>query len=184
MVERPYAESLGRPRAREAARSHRRPSERSAQGELQRCRDERLGPVGGIRQVGPVEDFPTRHVQYQHRLGRPACGRVRIGAVVMDTQRGEVRQQIDEIEAAVLVTPADVGFGNVVTALLDPRLHAREVQLRAREAGVPDVDLEVCQGEGRYPAPGMRAILEDTLQNRSRIWYYVNIDSNNDAQFA
>jgi len=58
------ARSTGRIRV---TRSHL--SARSAQAQLQRRRDEGLGPVGRIRQVSRVEDFSPLHVQYQHRLG-------------------------------------------------------------------------------------------------------------------
>ncbi len=70
-------------------------------------------------------------------------------------------------------------LGYLVTRRPDLGLVLDRIRNKRKRAGV-----EACQGEGRYPAPGMRAILEDTLQHMSRIWYYVNSDSNNDAQFA
>lgn len=72
-------------------------STRSTQAQLQRSRDNVLGPVGRILQVLLVEDSPPLHMQRQHRLGRPACGRIGIGAVVIDAQRREKRQQVDEV---------------------------------------------------------------------------------------
>src|SRR5258708_20298316 len=47
---------------------------------------------------------------------------------------------MDEVDAAALVAPADVRFGNVVAALADAPAHALDVKLGAGEARIPDID--------------------------------------------
>src|SRR5712692_6360202 len=47
---------------------------------------------------------------------------------------------MDEVDAAALVAPADVRFGNVVAALADAPAHALDVKLRAGEARIPDMN--------------------------------------------
>src|SRR5207245_10970077 len=64
------------------------------------------------------------------------------GAVFVDTDRGEQGQQLDEVQSAVTIAAADVGFGNVMAAAANASTHALDVELCACEAGVPDVNLD------------------------------------------
>src|SRR5438445_8172844 len=65
---------------------------------------------------------------------------------------------MDEVDAAALVAPADVRFGNVVAALADAPAHALHVKLGAREARIPDVDFDpLSRRLGEQRRDGVRA---------------------------
>src|SRR5262245_45612069 len=106
---------------------------------LQRRSDDRLRPAGRAREVVRVPDLSLLHVQHQRGLGRPSLRGIGLGAVVVDAQARELRQQVNEVQPAVLVAPADVAFGNVVPAGAHPRAHARDVQLGTGEADVQEM---------------------------------------------
>src|SRR5260221_714887 len=85
---------------------------------------------------------PVGYKKYTNRgLGHPAPGRVGLGAIVVEAQAGELRQEMNQVQPAVLVAPADVLLGNIVAARAHPRAHAREVQLGAGEPDEQQVDL-------------------------------------------
>ena len=71
------------------------------------------------------------HVQYKRRLWCSAGCRVRVRAVVVHMQGGEVGKQRDEIETTMFVAPMNVVRRDVVPTSTDPGLHTLDVQFRA-----------------------------------------------------
>ena len=89
-----------------------------------------LGPLRHLVERDVGDDAPAFHVQQQQRLGPLPGLRIAFGAVVVDAQARQMRQQPDQVGAAALVALADLRFGNVMTASGHPRPDALQVQLR------------------------------------------------------
>lgn len=71
----------------------------------------------------------------------PAAG-VCILAIIEDAQRREMGEKLDKIEAAAIVTPVDMFRSDVMAAPADASLNALNVELRIRQADVPDVNFD------------------------------------------
>lgn len=69
---------------------------------------DRLRPIRRLRQVGRPKDLSPFHVQYQLEGGGAAFCGVCFSAALVEAQRPQPGQEMNEVQPAVLVAPPDV----------------------------------------------------------------------------
>ena len=115
---------------------------RVAVGNLQSCRQDRLGPYRCKRQVARTCDLASNQMEDQHWFRCNAGVWIGLLAVVVDTKLGHLREEMNQIETTSIVALSDPGFGNIVSAFRHPGTHARDVKLGTRQTHVPDSHLD------------------------------------------
>lgn len=110
-----------------------------------RCGQDWLGPLRDCRQVYFLYDPASFHVKLEHGVWRDSSSWVGFRAVVIEQQFREPREKPNEVEAALLVTFADLVLGNIVAAAGNTRMDTRKVKLGTGKTYKPHTDIHSSQ---------------------------------------
>ena len=103
---------------------------------FQRSRDDRFGPCWCAGRIEWPQNLPLFHVQNELKLWQLPPRGVPLCAIVEHSKGGEMWEELNEIQPAMIEAPTDILFGDVMAASADSRLHSFDVQCRSEERRV------------------------------------------------
>src|SRR5258708_38703636 len=92
-------------------------------------------------ELASIQDFASRHMENKFRFRSSACPWVGFLTVVVNPEFRKFRKKPNQVEPTAVVTFADFCLWNIVSAPCDSAKHARDVELVASQADVPDAHL-------------------------------------------
>src|SRR5258708_28843118 len=105
-----------------------------------RCQDG-LRPLRRESELAIFKGLAARHMENKFRFSSSACPWVGFLTVVVNPEFRKFRKKPNQVEPTAVVTFADFCLWNIVSAPCDSAKHARDVELGATQADVPDAHL-------------------------------------------
>jgi hypothetical protein len=146
---------------------------RSSTCEFRRFDHNRCGPLGDRGRITQGYDLAFREMNNQTRFGSVAGVRIRFVAVVVHAKLRQIRKHSNQVQDTAGIALTDFFLWDIVSPAGDARADARDVKLHARQAYIPDADLNACrqrffeQGWDRVSAKsGLKDIIQ-ALGHRS-----------------
>jgi hypothetical protein len=107
---------------------------------VDRFDDDRFGPIRSFGEVAGSQNLSITQVQNELRSRATALVGIALGGVVENPELREMREQIDEVDATVVVALSNFVLRDIMSTVTDATANPRKMKLRTGEGDEPYTD--------------------------------------------